>query len=177
MADALLTNFIEGTNPFNLARPSPWWLQLLWDYDPELVVIPSCREHAYRLCRRAPREKRMGLRAVGKLHQHPDTIQMINHGLLPVATLTTWSVSSDKIIRDLMARDTWRMGGAEKVDDMINAQERASVEQTERRQQQELLYRSGDAFRSLQTQKGERVSLADVNRGRGPVRAGKIVLA
>lgn len=155
----MLTNWLEGRNPFKLAAPSPWWLQLLLDYDPQLVVMPSTREHAYRLCRRVPRARRLGLNHLYH-HGHPDTVQMIQHGLVPVSTLTTWSVSSDKIIRDLMARDTWRHGGAAKVSAQLESQEEQATLAQRARTQQGLLEAGGDAFRSLQYRTGTRVSLA-----------------
>lgn len=166
----MVNNWIEGANPFKLPQPSSWWLQLLKDYDAQLVLMPSVKDCCYRLCRRVAVQDRLGLK-VAAIHTHPDTVQMINHGLIPVRTVIPWAVKSDKIIRDLMACDITAQGGAEKVDKAINDAERYDAERLDRQQSQEAFERSGDAYRSLKRMKGESVSLGDVNRGRGPVRS------
>jgi hypothetical protein len=154
----MATNWIEGRNPYKLSQPSPWWLQLLFDYDPLLVVMPSVKDCAYRLCRRVPRHGQLG-RLVTHLHTHPDTVQMINHGLVPVSTLTTWATRSDKIIRDLMACDTSRVGGAEKASDMLEARERRAADRQDRQLATDLDHVSGEAFRSLQFRNGSAIAV------------------
>ena len=171
MTEVVGENWIEGPNPYRLASPSPWWLKLLWDYDPALVVIPSQKDPAYRLTRRVRREARFGLRTVGQLHTHPDTVFMIQHGVIPVATLTSWSVRSDKIIRDLMARDYWRVtggpnGNVSKVIASIEDGERWAAIAQDRRGAADTLHVAGEAFRSLKVRKGESLFPGDTARGR-----------
>jgi hypothetical protein len=156
-------NYIEGRNPYSLARPSAWWLQLLHDYDPLLVVMPSVKDCVYRLCRRVPRNQRLG-NLVKHLHTHPDTVQMINHGLVPVSTLTTWAIQSDKIIRDLMARDTHRAGGADKTVELLEQADLRRARALDRQQAADLDARSGEAFRSMQFRNGSAVALSGVGR-------------
>lgn len=166
-----MQNWIEGRNPFKLAEPSAWWLQLLFDYDPLLVVMPSVKDCAYRLCRRVPRHARLG-NLVKYLHTHPDTVQMIQHGLVPVSTLTSWAIRSDKIIRDLMARDVSAAGGGEAALKVIEASEARALERKNRAYHDDLNAVNGEAYRSLKFRKGEAVSMRDVNRGRG--KAGRL---
>ena len=45
-------NYIADRNPFNLLPPPEWWLQQLYDYDAQLVVVPSRQDAVYRLARR-----------------------------------------------------------------------------------------------------------------------------
>lgn len=158
-----MNNYIEGRNPYKLARPSAWWLQLLHDYDALLVVMPSVKDHAYRLCRRVPRNRQLG-QLVSHLHTHPDTVQMIVNGLVPVSTLTTWAIRSDKIIRDLMARDTHRAGGADKAVQMMEAAEQRKVEARDKREADQLDRLSSEAFRSTQFRNGSAVALSGVGR-------------
>lgn len=180
----MIANWYPDQNRFNLAAPSPWWLQLLRDYDAQLVVLPSRVEALYRLTRRVRAEARLGLKAM-IVHEHPDTVMMIQYGVVPVASLTHWAIQSDKIIRDLMARDTWRVLGkpivdahdaaraAELVTQRMDARE-SQVTVTEQKDADTLLDDvSSDAFKSLQQRKGERIVLSDHNRGYGAVNATK----
>lgn len=173
-----LANWYPDLNRFSLPAPSAWWLQLLRDYDDQLVVLPSRMELVYRLTRRVRAEARLGLKAM-IVHEHPDTVMMIQYGVVPVAALTQWSVQSDKIIRDLMARDTWRVFGkpildahdAQRAADMVTARldagERARQREDDRRASDMVDAAGSDAFRSLQQRKGERIVLSDTHRGYG----------
>ena len=157
-----LYNWHEGANPFKLRKPSQWWLQLIWDYDPQLVVMPSCREHAYRLCRRVRMEARLGLSKVVH-HNHPDTIQMIQIGCVPIATMPVWAIESPNIVRELRSRDTWlQSGGKDKsaIDKLVDKIERAEAEREDKEKYQayeRLDQVSGEAFRSMQFRNGSAV--------------------
>lgn len=159
------SGWYEGPNPFKLATPSPWWLRLLTTYDDQLVLIPSQTEAAYRLTRKVTREGRMGLNKM-VVHEHPDTKLFINLGVVPMSTVLPWAIQSDKIIRDLAARDLWAQGGSEKALDRLEAAERADLVRQQRRDDADLDAVNSEAFRSLQTRKGERISMTDVQRGR-----------
>jgi len=129
--------WLKTPNPLGLAEPPTWWQKLVFDYDKMLRIFPSQIEHAYRLCRRVRREARLGLQTM-VIHKHPDTVLMIQHGVVPVSTVLPWAVTSTKILRDLRARDTWVQGGAEKVIDTIEKQEQrqAAAQQQEADAQQ-----------------------------------------
>lgn len=162
-----IPNFIEGPNPFRLPSPSPQWLQLLSDYDDQLLVIPSQREYAYRLCRRVRPEARLGLKKT-VVHEHPDTVFMIQQGAVPITTLTHWSIQGDvgKVIRDLMGRDSWKLGGPKLIVDEMEYQEEMKEKRRLRTQDENGTYVGREAYRGMQARTGARVSLADVNRGR-----------
>jgi len=173
-----LANWYPDLNRFNLPAPSEWWLQLLRDYDDQLVVLPSRKDLLYRLTRRVRREARLGLNAM-IVHEHPDTVMMIQYGVVPVSSLSAWAIRSDKIIRDLMARDTWRVFGkpvldahdavraADMVIDRLTDAERAARHEDARRGSDKADAINTDAFRSLQQRKGERLVLNDAHRGYG----------
>jgi hypothetical protein len=155
-----------GGNPFGLAMPPRWWLQLLITYDDQLAIMPSRTENAYRLVRYVPREQRLGLQKT-IVHQHPDTQAMCRLGVQPVATVLPWAVRSDKIIRDLQARDLWRHGrsGAQ-VAHAIEARERADETRQDRTRADDLIHLSGEAYRSLKLRTGAARSMHDPQRGR-----------
>jgi hypothetical protein len=173
-----LSNWYPDQNRFALTAPSPWWLHLLREYDDQLVVLPSRVELLYRLTRRVRPQARLGLQAM-IVHEHPDTVMMIQYGVIPVSSLTTWAIQSDKVIRDLMARDTWRVLGkpvldaqdAQRAADLtiarLDAQEAATRQADERRAQDMVDAAGSDAFHSLQHRKGERIVMSDVHRGYG----------
>jgi hypothetical protein len=92
-----------------------------------LRILPSQKERVYRLCRVVRREARLGLSAM-VLHDHPDTRACIRFGVVPVAAVHPWATRSNKIIRDLFERDTWRHGGGDPnriVDQMEAAEQKA----------------------------------------------------
>lgn len=162
--------WFEGRNPYSLLKPASWWLKRLFDYDAELVVMPSVKEPGYRLCRRT--QHRPGLGKLAAIHGHPDTIQMAAHGLLPVTTLTPWAVRNDpdNVIRDLRARDTWRMGAApgkaDAVVDRIESHEAVADVKKDAAYMDKLDVLTGEAFRSLQFRNGSAVAVNDLDRGR-----------
>lgn len=159
--------WVEGRNPYLLSKPSPWWLQLLHDYDAELVVMPSVKDYGYRLCRRVQVQNRQGLGPLATIQGHPDTIQMALYGLVPISTLAPWALRSDKVIRDLMRRDTRRHargGDPNSVVDDIEYNETLANRRAERLYQDAMDVVSGEAFRSLQFQNGSAISM----RGRAP---------
>lgn len=159
--------WVEGRNPYGLAKPSPWWLKLLYTYDPKLVVMPSVKDYGYRLCRRDRGPGAQGLGPLAVLHGHPDTKQMAAHGLIPVATLTTWAIKSDKVIRDLMARDVWNAAGPSGDPNLVVNQIEYNEELETRRKQREADATGdaihGEAFRSMQFQNGSAISMAGKN--------------
>jgi hypothetical protein len=116
--------WLVDANPLGLEEPPLWWQTLVFDYDKMLRVLPSQREHVYRLCRLVRQEVRLGLQAM-VVHDHPDTRACIKFGVVPVAALHPWAIRSNKIIRDLAARDTWRQFGGDpnKLVDAIEQQE------------------------------------------------------
>jgi hypothetical protein len=152
--------WIEGRNPYSLARPSDWWLQLLTDYDAELVIMPSVKDCTYRLCRRVRTHLRPGLGKLATLHEHPDTTQMATFGLVPVTTVFPWATKSDKILRDLAARDTWTRtdarGNPNRVSDDLEYRETLVERRKERTYQSNLDHANSQAFTALQHRLGSR---------------------
>lgn len=67
----------------------------------------------------------MGLRLIGDLHNHPDTIAMVKFGVVPELTLTPHAVGSPAIIPLLRSRDRWLQFGGDP------EKEIAALEQTE----------------------------------------------
>lgn len=102
---AHLRNWIPVPNAFNLTAPPPWWLQLVYDYDRDLVIFPSRSERVYRLARRARLSG--GLTSDFPEH-HPDTAIMKHHKLVAVSALPVRLVSNAAIIPQLKDRDLWR---------------------------------------------------------------------
>lgn len=155
--------WICDQNPLNLDEPPLWWQTLVHDYDKMLRILPSQRERMYRLCRLVRREARLGLQAL-VLHDHPDTRACIKFGVVPVAALYPWAIRSDKIIRDLYARDTWRHHGGDpnKLVDAIekgeyDVQQKADVESA-----QELDELSSNAYRAIRYGRPTQVDLGSM---------------
>lgn len=143
--------WLVDQNPFALPEPAKWWQQLVKTYDKFLRLMPSQTERAYRLCRIAGRDSRLGLKLVGDIHRHPDTVAMIKFGVVPELTLSPAAIASNQIVGLLRSRDTWLQfgGDAEKRVDAIEkaeASEEATMLQEHAAQTDEVLT---DSFRHL----------------------------
>lgn len=109
-----MTNYIPDQNKFKLAGPPQWWLQLLWDFDPSLVVIPSRQGFYYRLAQR--RKLNLSEKMVqDALFQYSDTQMLASYGLVPVTTILATANWNPLMFQELEERAPWRLGGAQKV--------------------------------------------------------------
>jgi hypothetical protein len=109
-----MSNYISDVNKFKLSGPPQWWLQLLWDFDPSLVVVPSRQGFYYRLAQR--RKLSIPEKMVqDAMFNHSDTQMLASYGLVPVTTILATAQWSDWMLKELEERAPWRNGGAEKV--------------------------------------------------------------
>jgi hypothetical protein len=119
-----VNNYIPDINRFKLAGPPQWWLRRLWEFDNSLVVIPSRMECIYRLAqRRKPKVSEQVVKDVMK--EQADTAMLWSYGLVPVTTiLATANWDNPLMFEELAARAPWRNGGAAKVIQHIEDQEK-----------------------------------------------------
>lgn len=167
MSRALSVNPLIGINyiPDNprMATPPAYWLQRLYDFDGDLVVLPSrYRPFAYVLARRVRLARPMlADRALEQTVTQPDTRMCLHYGLVPVSLIfrtgSTWSI--DNILRSLKARDIWAHGGAEKMADQVDAVDQAHAAGIRRQTRDDMYHRAGDAWRSYQARTGQRIKL------------------
>lgn len=117
-------NYIRGDNPFNLLPPPKWWLDKLWDFDADLVVVPSKMQCVYRLAQRRPPDRRANL--VHHLANDDDSRQLARYGLVPVTTIKSDAKWDNPLMwEDLRQRSPHRMGGAEAFEKALLAKEEA----------------------------------------------------
>ena len=145
--------------------PPAFFLQRLHDFDAALAVVPSRQTpFAYVIARR--KRYSAGVVFTDINWMRPDTRMCYGYGLVPVCLMyktgPTWDV--DAIIRSLKARDLWAHGGAEKVADMLEAQEEAERQATRKKIRDEIWERSGDGWRTYQARTGQRMTLAPETR-------------
>ena len=139
-------NYIVDRNPFQLSAPPAWWLQQLYDYDSQLVVVPSRQESIYRLARRT--WNRPGIQLMADIHREKDTAMLASYGLVPVTTIIGWGIWGTNIFNSLRARDIWAHGGAEK---FVKLEEDAEAEAERKKKaaiRDDMWVRSGDAWQS-----------------------------
>ena len=143
---ARLPNYIEATNPFRLIGPPTWFLHKLWDFDASLVIIPSKQGFYYRLAQRRPLQ--LPEKVVNDvLKEQADTQMLASHGLVPITTiLATANWSNPLFFIELERRAPWRMGGAKKFEQKIEAQERQETIDKNIHQDEHLSYLSKDAW-------------------------------
>lgn len=172
-----LTNYIEGRNPFGLSRPPEWWLNGLFCFDRDIVVMPSqTRIGVYWITRH--KRFSIGLTPASITNEvkaeDTDTAKFVLHKVEPVTDICTpcgiWSL--DKLLQWLAARDTWAdedgpldaagiakawANGGSRYTKRVE-QEEAEAEVLDRKNARDLLYHStGDGWRSLQARTGQRI--------------------
>ena len=150
-------NFIPD-NP-RMAVPPEFFLQRLYDFDADLVMLPSRHvPFAYVLGRRRRYTAGLTDRAVAEASKQPDTIMCMNYGLVPVTLIyqlgSVWN--ADPIIRSLQARDIWAHGGADKFADKLDEADASLEKKVKQDSKRDMWDRSGDAWRSYQARTGQR---------------------
>ena len=150
-------NYINDRNNFNLTPPPAWWLQALFDYDSQLVVIPSRQEAVYRLARRTWNTP--GLASMAILHREKDTAMLSSYGLVPVTTIIGWGIWGTNIFNSLRSRDLWAHGGAAKFVKRLEDIEAEDEQKRKAKIRDEMWMRSGDAWRSYQTRTRQRINV------------------
>lgn len=140
-------------------QPPRYFLQRLLDFDAMLVLMPSRDQPgAYVLGRRKQFGPGLTEQAVAGVYTKADTRMCIMNGAVPVCMVfkpVSGSWSPDPLIRSLMARDIWAHGGADKVADLLEAQEEREKEQTRATIRDDQWNRSGAAWRSYQARTGQ----------------------
>ena len=138
--------------------PPAHFLQRIYDYDAMLVLFPSRHvPSAYVMARR--RQYGVGItdKALEGSITQPDTKLCLTLGLVPVClvykTGPVWD--TDAIIRTLMARDTWAIGGGDAAADLLDAQDDAAKKAIQAATRDDIWNRSGDAWRSYQARTGQ----------------------
>lgn len=147
-------NYFEGDGQMSV--PPEYFLQRIYDYDTMLVLFPSqVRPGCYIIARR--REKSPGLTSAALAAvANPDTRTCMAMGWVPVCAMYQTGISWDPtpIIAKLKARDIWAHGGAEKVADLLEAQEDAEAKARTKALRDDLWNRSGDGWRTYQARTG-----------------------
>lgn len=147
-------NYIFTRNPFGLAKPPTYVLRDLFAYDPKIVVFASLAEPVYRFCRRAsgvwPWEKF----PVG----HADNPITSAHRLIPLKAVLPkpqWG----QLIPELTNFDVQRVGGGVAASELLDQQDELVARRQQVAQDDECDARSGEAYRGLKAQLGERIHL------------------
>lgn len=139
--------------------PPRYFLQRLYDFDAELVLMPSREQPgAYVLGRRKQWGPGLTEASVGSVYTKADTKMAILNGTVPVCMVfkpVSGSWSPDGLIAKLAARDIWAHGGADKVADLLEAQEDAAKEAIRKQTRDDIYERSGDGWRSYQARTGQ----------------------
>jgi len=146
-----------------MATPPAHFLQVLHDYDGDLVIVPSRKTpYAYVIARRQRYSGGITSEVLHDTIDQPDTKMCLRYGLVPVCLMyrtgDSWDV--DAILNKLKARDIWAHGGADKVADIMEEEEAKVVAAKKKQIRDDLWNRSGDAYRTYKRRTGQSVSLA-----------------
>lgn len=142
-----MNNYIPDENKFKLAGPPSWWLRALWDFDPSLVVVPSRQGFYYRLAqRRKPNLTDSVIKEA--LFNESDTKMLARYGLVPVTTvLATANWSNPYLFEELRRRAPWRLGGADKVNDLQDQYDKQDELDRQAKTDEHLSYLGKDAWK------------------------------
>lgn len=157
----MVVNFLRGIpNPFGLDDPPEWWLQELAKFDDQLVLFPSQKDAVFRLGRKARASRGAKPADYPGVQNHPDTLVMCNHQLVPVTTVMPGAIWTHRVFEKLAERDTWRHGGADKVADILESNEQAQAAAVQREHESHADAIGHDAYASMKYRTGQRVSMA-----------------
>lgn len=166
--------YIDVDSPFGLPKPTPGWLAVIAEFDPDLRIFPSKTHPVYRLMRRAHNtpmsatlERMQTAQNKGILKElHPDTAIAIHYGLVSVSTLPkeAITVSPEQIVERLMRRDQWRFKDGDAVADHLDKRDADHEKEIAREQKRDLRERRKAAGVSLLYRTGGRVSLVRPSR-------------
>lgn len=176
-------NYIAYRNPFQMAQPPGWWLDGIYHFDPEIVIMPSQeRIGVYWVTRR--RQHSIG--SIGLTHKAisnevqaslTDTAMFLTHHVEPSVDIVTpagvWAL--DKVLGWLREHDTWAIEGGpltaaglakamseggSKFTKQFEANE-AEADRLKKVEQRERIHMAtGDGWQSLQRRKGRRINNA-----------------
>lgn len=151
-----MTNYIVDLNKFRLAGPPRWWLRQLMDFDNSLVVVPSRQTCVYRLAQR----RRLNLPdhiVNDALFNESDTKMLASYSLVPVTTIIpTANWSNPYLFKELAERAPWRLGGAEKVNKMIEDRELAKEARINHENSERNHFLAKDGWKYYQSLTGQR---------------------
>lgn len=164
-----MSNYLPNENRFKLAEPPQWWLQMLADYDSQLVVFPSRVRMCFVLARRRNKSNTMAEldkldKQTLKLSAGGDGDILATNNLVFVRHLIGNSVRRPNIIQWLRDADTWAQGGADKADKLIVEAEQAQAAAKRKVMLDNIDHRARDAWRSYQARTGQRTRLAPTSR-------------
>jgi hypothetical protein len=156
-------NYLETSNPFNLAAPPPWFLKALAAYDAAFVIFPSVKEPVYR----TGRYGKHGHGLLRALANNPDTAIFVAHRIWPWKSLLPQTLGADwnRILLDLPDYDTQRFGndpGAA----LDEAESRIELAD-DRRMQNELDAISTSTYNVMKLMTGSRVGAGRRHEGAG----------
>ena len=156
---AKLPNYITDKNPFALAGPPDWFLSRLWAYDDSLVIVPSRQGHYYRLAQRRPLKLNESI-VNDIMKEQGDTKMLASYSLVPVTTIlaTVWW-DNPVIFEELTKRAPWRMGGAQKFTEMVEAVDKKRELDIRARTDDHLTYLAKDSWRYYNKLIGTRTHL------------------
>jgi hypothetical protein len=170
-------NWIPDVNRFNLPKPPEWFLKVLWDADPGLVLLPSRQGEKYVLGRRREFSRtvaKIALTINERVHarvRYSDSEMLESRGIVRVdaiqhrfgmsAAWGSWMRSCPEIMSDLRKRDMWAAGGAEAYITRLEAEEAAEDAAKRKQTEDDIEYRAADAWRSYQARTGQRTAFGD----------------
>lgn len=152
-------NYIVGSNPFKLGGPPLFFQRRLWDFDNSLVIVPSKQGFFYRLAQRRPLSLKENL-VSDMLKEQADAAMLATYNLIPVTTImATVNWDNPLLFEELRRRAPWRMGGAQKFTEMVEAQDRQEELAKAAAQDELTSYYAKDAWRYYNKQIGTRSQL------------------
>lgn len=147
-------NWLGAQNRWRMVRPPVHWLLKLWNYDPELRVLPGITAQVYRIARRTRRQI-ITTAVFGNDHE---TGRMRREKLLPIVSLIPTIEWNDDFFQWLRDHDTWVHTNAYKdVADCVEEVERAEEDRKQRESDDDGDVRGRAAWRALQLRTGQKV--------------------
>jgi hypothetical protein len=149
---AAFGNYLVTTNPFGLVTPPSHFLQMLHDYDADLVIFPSMQDGVYRLCRR--RSKTPPVLSLQDPRKNPDTVFLFQHRLVPITAILPGPHWGPALLSDITQMDMWRVGGSDKAADALDRLEEQKRDRQDALMLDEADQRGISAYNALKLRQG-----------------------
>lgn len=192
-------NYEPDWNSFRVAPPPDWWLRALFDFDPDIVVLPSRqRLGVFWLTRRLKwtAEIVAATKPSIPLDNATDAAMFRAHNVESVTDITTpcgyWAI--EPVLKWLRDRDTWAYedgpldaaglrralaNGGSKFTKLVEQTELYAEQKINAAVKESIYHATGDAWESLQRRKGKRINNAGMPKSTDqarPARPGSPIL-
>lgn len=157
-------NWIDQPNPFNLPAPPEWWLRVLAELHPRIVLFAGMSDMVYRVG-----ERTAATRILTIAKPDSEAGRMLKHGCIPLVSLVPTIEWNQDFLEWLDRHDAWALKGKQEgsgaaAADRLDEIDRLRQAQLDRQQADESDQRGSSAYFALAARMGSLAFLSGDHR-------------